>query len=547
MPRYILYARKSTESEDRQVLSIDSQIRELQDLARSQSLKVTAVLSEARSAKSPGRQVFGDLLRELARGRADGILCWKLDRLARNPVDGGALIWAVDENKLSQIVTPQRTFVNTGNDKFWMQLEFGMAKKYVDDLSDNVRRGNRAKLELGGFPGLPPVGYMNDRATRSIVVDPDRFQLVRKIWDEILAGTPPPKVFRMVNEDWGFRTRKFKRIGNCPLASSSFYKLLANPFYYGLIVRKEGSFPGVHKHMISKDEFDKVQELLGRPQRPHLEKHEFAFTGLIRCGECGSAITAEHKVNRQGHRYVYYHCTKRRRDHSCQQRVIQVQDLERQIAEVLEHIRIEEDFHAWSMEWLRTVHADETSVRAAMDRSLHAAYLECQKKLDALTDLRIRGLLTDDEYAKKREGLLGEQLRLKEQLEDTDGRATRWRELTERAFLFSREAKERFETGTLEDKREILVALGSNLVLRDKKLRIQLEKPLLFIQESLPALRSEKRPFEPLETCLPIHKNDGREAVIPVWCGLVDRVRTFFATAPDTIVWPKFCVQAEAE
>lgn len=129
MPRYILYARKSTESEDRQVLSIDSQIRELQDLARSQSLKVTAVLSEARSAKSPGRQVFGDLLRELARGRADGILCWKLDRLARNPVDGGALIWAIDENKLSQIVTPQRTFTNTSNDKFWMQLEFGMAKK----------------------------------------------------------------------------------------------------------------------------------------------------------------------------------------------------------------------------------------------------------------------------------------------------------------------------------------------------------------------------------------------------------------------------------
>src|SRR5262245_15068932 len=122
--RYIIYARKSTESEDRQVLSIDSQVHELREFARSRGIQVATVLSEARSAKAPGRTVFGGLMRELARERAQGILCWKLDRLARNPVDGGALIWAFDEGKLREIATPQRSFSNTGNDKFWMQLEF---------------------------------------------------------------------------------------------------------------------------------------------------------------------------------------------------------------------------------------------------------------------------------------------------------------------------------------------------------------------------------------------------------------------------------------
>lgn len=221
MPRCIIYARKSSESEDRQILSIDSQIRELKDFARSRGIEVASILSESRSAKAPGRDVFADLLRELARGRTKGIICWKLDRLARNPVDGGTLIWAFDEGKLQEIVTPQRTFMNTGNDKFWMELEFGMAKKYVDDLSDNVKRGLRAKLAQGWIPSLPPLGYLNDYATRTITPDPDRFLLVRKMWIAVMAGRSPLQVLKQATESWGLRSRKFKRIGSRPLAVST--------------------------------------------------------------------------------------------------------------------------------------------------------------------------------------------------------------------------------------------------------------------------------------------------------------------------------------
>ena len=220
MSRYVIYARKSTESEDRQVLSIDSQIKELSDLARERGIGIAQVFLESRSASAPGRPVFARMLQEVSRRKTDGILCWKLDRLARNPVDGGTLIWAIEEEKIREIVTPSRSFKNDGNDKFWMQLEFGMAKKFVDDLSENIRRGVRAKLERGGLPGVPPLGYLNDRAKKTIIKDPDRFGLVRKMWDLLLAGHRPPAILERANREWGFRTRGSPRRGDQPLRPS---------------------------------------------------------------------------------------------------------------------------------------------------------------------------------------------------------------------------------------------------------------------------------------------------------------------------------------
>lgn len=541
--RYIIYARKSSESEDRQVLSIDSQVRELQAFARSQSLQVTAVLSESRSAQAPGRMVFAQLLADIAHQRVDGILCWKLDRLARNPVDGGALIWAFDERKLQQIMTPQRTFTNTGNDKFWMQLEFGIAKKYVDDLSDNVKRGHRAKLEQGWMPGRPRVGYLNDLATKTIVPDPKRFPLVRKIWDLALAGTRPLQIREIANTQWGFRMPKLAHLGGGPITRTQIYKILSSPFYFGLIA---GGYQGAHQPMITKDEFDRVQELLGRVTRPIFKRRVFAYRGLMRCGECGATITPEDKVNRFGSHYTYYRCTKRLADTNCRQRVIRVEELERQILAVLARIHIEKEFCTWALETLAEVHGQETQARAAMDASLDHAYRDSQKRLDTLTELRLRSLLTDEEYAAKRQDVLGEQLRLKERLADTDGRATKWRELTERAFIFANAAQERFETGTDEDKREILLALGSNLLLKDRILTIQVHKPFELIANDPPLEDAPQTQLEPRPRPAMAGTTALRPAPNPRRIDRLNEVRTFFVTAPDTIEWPKFCVKVNS-
>ena len=513
MSGYLIYARKSTESEDRQILSIDSQIRELETFAHAQNLPIESVITESQSAKAPGREGFADLLQRVRRRRSLGVLCWKLDRLARNPVDGSALIWAMELGEIRDIVTPQRTFSNTGNDKFWMQLEFGIAKKYVDDLSDNVKRGNRAKLELGWLPGSAPIGYLNDVATKSIVPDPDRFPIVRKIWDHLLRGVAPTTIRRLASDEWGLRTRRTTRRGGRPLATSSFYRIAGNPFYYGLLVRNGDTYPGAHKPMISKDEFDTVQQLLGRPNHLESRKHRFAFTGLIRCGQCGAMVTAERKTNRFGSQYTYYHCTHRRRGAPCHQPVVQAEALTEQIAESLGRIRISARLQELALRRLRALRAKEVEAVQATQRTLEETRAILQQRLNALTDLRIAGHITEEEFLGKRKVLVAEELQLRERSSRTT-EPPAWFEPSTNTFQFAHEAQKRFLAGSLEERREILCALRSNLTLRDKVLRIELAKPFLLLEKGL-------------HNCNPQ--------------GLVDEIRTFFAQHPRIVQWPWFC------
>lgn len=180
IPRYFIYCRKSTEAEDRQILSIDSQISELKRHAVRKNLHIAAVLTEAKSAKAPGRPVFNSMMERFYRGEADGVLCWKLDRLARNPVDGGSIIWAMKQHDV-KIITPFQAYGQSEDNVVWMYLEFGMAQKYVDDLSKTVKRGLRAKAESGWFPGPTPPGYRNqenEEGWNVIRKDTKRFPLV---------------------------------------------------------------------------------------------------------------------------------------------------------------------------------------------------------------------------------------------------------------------------------------------------------------------------------------------------------------------------------
>lgn len=308
MPKqYVIYCRKSSESEERQVLSIEAQVKELRELAQRLNIPASDILTESRSAKYPGRPVFGKVMDKVSRDEVRGIICWKLDRLARNPLDGAALVWALDQGRIEEIVTPYNCLLNNSNDKFLMQLEFGMAKKYVDDLSDNVKRGNRMKLEKGWLPGRAPLGYLNEPRERTIILDAERFHIVRKIWDLLLEGVPPHQISRIATEKFGLRGRT--RVAK-PVSMSTFYSLFTNPFYYGVVRRKGNFYQGRHNPMITEEEFWKAQEKLGRKGIPRPKSHTFAFTGLMRCGECGCSITAEEKVNHYGSHYTYYHCTK---------------------------------------------------------------------------------------------------------------------------------------------------------------------------------------------------------------------------------------------
>ncbi len=298
--RCVLYARKSTDREDKQILSIPAQLTELRRFAERAGLAIEREFTESCSAREPGRPIFSELLQEAATGKVERILAWKLDRLARNSVDGGALIHYLGKGIINELVTPEGTYTGTGDSKFMLSVLFGAATKMTDDLSVGVKRGNRAVRERGRITGTPPLGYMKVRDHRrgyrgaaKTVPDPKRFPLVRRAWERVLDGMSVADAWRHATEE-GLTARATRQLPERTPNVQSFYHLLRNPFYVGHIVHAGEVNVGEHPPMVTMAEFERVQQLLGRAEEaPRPSKHQFLYGGFLRWGACGRVCVGE--------------------------------------------------------------------------------------------------------------------------------------------------------------------------------------------------------------------------------------------------------------
>ncbi len=366
--------------------------------------------------------------------------------------------------------------------------------------------------------------YLNDRLTRAIVKDPKRFPLIRKAWDRLFAGESVLGIWHTLNNEWGYRTR-----AGYPMALSSLYKIFTNPFYYGLMERKEGAFRGKHKPMITEREFWRAQDLLGKRAKPRPKRHTFAYTGLIRCGECGCTVTAEHKVNRYGYRYVYYHCTRKR---GCSQRVIEVRELEDQIATALAQLTIRPQWVDWAFDHLARRDAAQAASIVAIAENLRGTLAGVRAELSNLIPLRTRGLISEEEFVAERRRLQAEAADLEDQLARVEAGDNLADIATAGTFVLAATATEWLSSGRLEARRQILDAIGSNLVLRDKILAIDAHIPFRLIAEAVSASSAATQGIEPpknpyLERSL-ARLEDEKNRV----CALVEDVRTFFDGMP---------------
>src|SRR3989344_4139571 len=188
--KYFLYIRKSTDEEDRQVLSLEAQLHELKEFATKNNLEIIETFVEKKTAKVPGREVFNSMLDKIDADLPHpiGILSWNTDRLSRNSVDAGRIIYLLDTGKLVDLKFPSFAFENTPSGKFFLSISLSNAKYYVDNLSENVSRGNRAKLRRGEWPGQKPLGYVYDQRLRNIVPEPKEAKIVKKIYEEFATG-----------------------------------------------------------------------------------------------------------------------------------------------------------------------------------------------------------------------------------------------------------------------------------------------------------------------------------------------------------------------
>lgn len=508
--KYFLYARKSSESEDRQVASIESQIDELKKLADREGLKIVEIFQESKSAKAPGRIMFNQMIERVYKGEIQGILCWKLDRLARNPVDGGNINWMLQQGVIQHIRAYDKSYYPTDN-VLMMSVEFGMANQFIRDLSQNTKRGLRARVEKGVYPAPAPFGYINEkyaeRGNKTILTDPERFDVIRKMFDLMLTGTYTVlQILRIVNEEWKFRTPKGSKLGR-----STIYKIFTRPFYYGMFEYPIGSgnwVKGIHRAMITEEEYDKIQILLGRKGRPRPKSHIFEFTGMMKCEECGGMITAEEKIKHQKngnvHHYIYYHCTKRKNP-NCKQGSIEINDLKKQVVKAMDELKIAPiEFHEWAMKWFRSENEKESEGRSAILSTQQKAYNLCIKKLNGLIDMRAAGEISNEEFGKKKKELSTEKDHLMELLSDTNQRVDSWLQTADDMFKFVRDAIEKFNTGSLGIKRQILAALGQNLIVKDKKLIIDLENSLIPLKIIAKEVKTIHKRLEP--TKKPIDK-----------------------------------------
>ncbi len=526
--KYIVYARKSTESEDKQVQSIDDQLNKLKQLAKEKSLHIIEIITEEKSAKKPNnRPLFDKMIHDIESGKADGILCWEINRLSRNPIDSGNLSWLLQEGTLKSIQTYTKEYKPEDFNALLFNIETGQANQFVLDLSKDTKRGLESKFDKGWLPTIAPLGYLNnkykDKGEKDIVKDPERFSIVRKMWDLMLTGNyTVPKVLDIAYENWGLRTVKRKKIGGTKLSKTGLYKIFTNPFYAGILEWGGKRSLGKHEPMITLEEFDTVQFILGKRGKPRAVKHQHKYNGTLRCAKCGCSFTGDlkrkyAKTTGKVTEYMFYRCTKKKPNYVCENsRHLREEKLEKQFIEAIDKIIFIEDLCKWSIETLKILNEKEFEEREDIHKSLNNAIINTQKQLDNLLQLRISELITDEEYKAKKTVLQDELFRLREKLRTTEDRADKHHKLVEDAFDYVTYAKVWFYKSAIEEKKAILSTLGSNFLIDDGKLLITNKKWIDFMKEKYAGVTEEYRTLELANSGKYFTENEKRELFAPV-------------------------------
>ena len=560
--RYFAYSRKSSEDSQRQVASIGDQINALSALAEREGLSlVRSPFTEERSAKDPGRPVFNDVLRRIEAGEANALLCWDIDRLSRNPIDNGQLQWMLQKGVIKVIKTPGRSYYPE-DAGLLMSIEGGRATDYVMRLSKNVKRGLGGKVAKGIRPGPAPIGYLNvgEEGDKTIVKDPARFEIVRKMWDLFLTGTHSVSDIRDIADfEWGLRTQTRRKQGGKPLSMSHMYRIFADPFYFGFFEWTNYDtglielYSGNHPVMITEHEYRRAQVLMGKHGKPQPKTREFAFTGLMRCGECDSMITAEEKnqiicsgcKNKFAYEnktscpkcgtdisemknptilnYIYYHCTKKK-NRQCSQKTIRLEELEKQFNQVLAGLKIDEDYLKVALDYLQDKQKKEGGAEKTIRQSLQSVYDSCQTRLANLhreytsPQNSNHKLFSPEEFSVQKEQILSERNGLESKLRNIKESLDNSYEVAERIFNFCAYAQHHFNNAKdLQTKRDIFSTIGSNLILINKELKIERLHPYLLIENEIKSQRELYSRLEPKKGGSTKEKDAVFASSLPTW------------------------------
>ena len=427
MIKYIAYCRKSTDEPDRQILSIEAQVAELKEFAEREKLEIVEWITESKTAKKPGRYEFARMLRTLDSGEAQGIVSWHADRLARNSIDGGQIVYMLDTGKLLDLKFPSFWFENTPQGKFMLSIAFGQSKYYVDNLSENVKRGNRQKLRMGNWPNKAPFGYLNDPGTKTIHVDKKRSLYVTKAFKQFASGG-----YTYVDIRNYLTQNSIRNTSGSVLHLDKVKRILTDPFYYGVMRFNGELYEGKHHPLITKKLFDVCQLAVAKHSRKQkIVKHSFDYLGLAKCGECGASITAEkhRKHYRRTNRdveYIYYRCSKKRG--TCSQKYVEQASLVPQLHDIVGRASLSpfaaNKFNEWA-----THDAEQERSKSAEEISQYKRELmSTTEKLDRLLEGYLDKVISSAEYMDKKNKLVEYRATLSSKIKELEAKGVEWLE-----------------------------------------------------------------------------------------------------------------------
>ena len=474
--KFFLYARKSTDVEDKQVQSIEGQLDELRILAKRENLVIVEEFIEKQSAKIPGRPIFNKMLDSIEKGRANGIICWHPDRLARNSVDGGRIIYLIDMEKISALKFNTFWFEPTPQGKFMLSISFSQSKYYVDSLSENTRRGLHQKARNGYLPRKAPIGYLNDSRNKTIVVNKKIAPIIVGAFERYSKGDTQLKEISSFLAAKGIITCKNKN-----LRIDCTKKILTNTFYFGIFTYAGEVYEGRHDPIISKALFDKVQETLKFRNGPWVkatQNHVFKpFNGLLRCGECGMGITGDNKIKyyKQTDRtvdYHYYHCTKKNKQISCSQAYITEENLHSQLTTLLKKYTLRK---TWANQMLLKLKQEESDVAKS---SLEVNNLKRQQveainvKLKLLLDSYLDQIIDKEDFQENKLQLVSQKRTFEEQIINNKKHQGSWLGPFKEWIMEAQTTTQVAESADLQLKKVLAKKIfGSDLFLENRKVR----------------------------------------------------------------------------
>ena len=514
--KYFLYARKSTEDEERQIMSIEAQLAELAEFAKRENIEIAEQFIESKSAKKPGREIFNQMMTKIYETEEPvGIIAWHPDRLARNSVDGGQIIYCIDTNKIASLRFPTFWFEPTPQGLFMLQVAFGQSKYYSDNLSENVKRGFRQKLRRGEWCSLAPFGYTNNPKTRNIEPEETKARIIAKVFDEFSTGNYNLRTISERLSFWGLVSKTGKL-----LCKATIQRILTNKAYLGIIDHDgecfEGSFPAI----VSKVTFDKVQQVLKLRAKPRHSKksHGFPFVGLFRCGECGAMITAQYAKGK----YIYYRCTKRLGP--CSQKYLSEKELVEQLKRELSKVALCED---WKEKMLAQVEVWEKETKQSSHifaQNLVEKIKLTDEKLDKLINTFLDGDIEKETYLKKKEELIKTKKDLSTQRSDFGRIGNNWIEPLKNWIISAHQAEKLAFGNDYHEMKSFVKKIGTNHQLVNKNIGWKFVAPY----DILLGYKGENERARPAAGGASEARNDIKNSLNCIWSNLLHDVRTFF-------------------